>query len=34
MGLGSAAALIMFLLLPIRDADAESAEAAAGKPAG
>jgi MFS family permease len=34
MGLGSAAALIMFLLLPIRDADAESAEIAAGKPAG
>ena len=34
MGLGSAAALIMFLLLPIRDADAESAETAAGKPAG
>jgi MFS family permease len=34
MGLGSAAALVMFLLLPIRDADAETAEAVAGKPAG
>lgn len=32
MGLGSAAALILFLLLPIRDADAEMADAIAGEP--
>lgn len=32
MGLGSAAALVLFLLLPMRDADAEMGEAIAGKP--
>jgi len=32
MGLGSAVALVLFLLLPIRDADAEMADAIAGKP--
>jgi len=31
MGLGSAAALVLFLLLPIRDADAEMADAISGK---
>jgi MFS family permease len=32
MSLGSAVALVLFLLLPMRDADAEMAEAIAGKP--
>ncbi len=32
MGLGSAVALVLFLLLPIRDADAEMADAIAGEP--
>ena len=32
MGLGSAAALVLFLLLPIRNADAEMADAISGRP--
>jgi MFS family permease len=32
MSLGSAAALVLFLLLPMRDGDAEMADALAGKP--
>jgi hypothetical protein len=32
MSLGSVAALVLFLLLPMRDADAEMAEGIAGEP--
>jgi hypothetical protein len=32
MALGSAAAMVLFLLLPLRDADAEMAEGIAGEP--